>query len=215
MPTTAFRWRRPLKARWRSHQQPAAHPRARGAVGQRHEQRLGPRSAGPGSRSSASRKSSASLRRPRSTARSSSTARSARRPFQVGANAGETISIGLNTSMKKDAIGQVAKAVGTVDITDLNGDDTARRPVVPAVDHRRRLHDRRGRRRRRAADRRLRDGAGPGRRINSKVSGASAWIDGDNHLVVASSEDLTIVQANDADTNLGLADATVAGDTDF
>ena len=40
---------------------------------------------------------------------SCSTARSATQAFQVGANVGETISVGLNTSMKKDAIGQVAK----------------------------------------------------------------------------------------------------------
>jgi flagellin len=135
--------------------------------------------------------------------------------FQVGANAGETISIGLNTSMKKDAIGQVAKSVGTVDITDLNGDDTHDDPSFPLTIA--------------ADDFTIAVGDGAAVQltgdyetaqdlvdaINSKVSGASAWIDGDNHLVVASSEDLTIVQANDADTNLGLADATVAGDTDF
>src|SRR5678815_2977539 len=44
--------------------------------------------------------------------------------FQVGANAGETISIGLNTSMKQDAIGQVAKTTGTVDVTDPDNDPT-------------------------------------------------------------------------------------------
>src|SRR5215510_8631452 len=48
--------------------------------------------------------------------------------FQVGANAGQTISIGLNTSMKKDAIGQVAKATGTNNVTDLDGDDTTADP---------------------------------------------------------------------------------------
>ena len=42
--------------------------------------------------------------------------------FQVGANAGETISIGLSTSMKRDAIGQVAVATGTVDVTDPDAD---------------------------------------------------------------------------------------------
>jgi flagellin len=136
--------------------------------------------------------------------------------FQVGANAGETISIGLNTSMKKDAIGQVAKAVGSVDITDLNGDDTHDDPSFPLTI---------------AATTDLTVAVGDGvavdlegtyetaqdlvDAINSKVAGASAWIDDDNQLVIASSEDLTIVTANDAATNLGMADATVAADTDY
>ncbi len=139
--------------------------------------------------------------------------------FQVGANAGETISIGLNTSMKKDAIGQVAKATGTVDVTDPDGDpDTddavsADAPLSVADD-----------------DFTIAVGDGDAVQltgdyesvqdlvdaINSKVSGASAWIDSDNHVVIASSEDLTIVTANDAATLLaGVADATVAADTDF
>jgi flagellin len=135
--------------------------------------------------------------------------------FQVGANAGETISIGLNTSMKKDAIGQVAKVVGTIDVTDINGDGTLDDPSFPLT----------------LADDDFTIAVGDGTAvqmtgdydtaqdlvdaINSKVSGASAWIDDDNHLVVASSEDLTIVAANDATTNLGVASATVAADTDF
>ena len=135
--------------------------------------------------------------------------------FQVGANAGQTISIGLNTSMKKDAIGQVAKVVGTVDITDLNGDDTHDDPSFPLT----------------LADDDLTIAVGDGTAvqmtgdyetaqdlvdaINSKVAGASAWIDDDNHLVIESAEDLTIVSANDATTNLGVATATVASDTDF
>ena len=139
--------------------------------------------------------------------------------FQVGANAGETISIGLNTSMKKDAIGQVAKTTGTVDVTDPDGDpDTddfvsADAPLAIVDD-----------------DFTIAVGDGdavqlPGDyesvqdlvdAINSKVSGASAWIDSDNHVVIASSEDLTIVTANDAATLLaGVADVTVAADTDF
>jgi flagellin len=139
--------------------------------------------------------------------------------FQVGANAGETISIGLNTSMKKDAIGQVAVATGTVDVTDPDGDpDTddfvsADAPLAIADD-----------------DFTIAVGDGDAVQltgdyesvqelvdaINSKVSGASAWIDSDNHVVIASSEDLTIVTANDAATLLaGVADAAVADDTDF
>ena len=139
--------------------------------------------------------------------------------FQVGANAGETISIGLNTSMKKDAIGQVAKTTGTVDVTDPDGDpdtDDAVSADAPLsiVDD----------------DFTIAVGDGDAVQltgdyesvqdlvdaINSKVSGASAWIDSDNHVVISSSEDLTIVTANDAATLLaGVADATVAADTDF
>ena len=44
-PTTASRWRRPPKARSANHEQPAAHPRAGRAVGQRHELRQRPRRA--------------------------------------------------------------------------------------------------------------------------------------------------------------------------
>lgn len=139
--------------------------------------------------------------------------------FQVGANAGETISIGLNTSMKKDAIGQVAKTTGTVDVTDPDGDpDTddfvsADAPLAIVDD-----------------DFTIAVGDGDAVQltgdyesvqdlvdaINSKVAGASAWIDSDNHVVIASSEDLTIVTANDAATLLaGVATTTVAADTDF
>jgi flagellin len=135
--------------------------------------------------------------------------------FQVGANAGETISIGLNTSMKKDAIGQVAKAVGTINVTDINDDGTLDDPSFPLS----------------LADDDFTIAVGDGTAvqltgdydtaqdlvdaINSKVAGASAWIDGDNHLVIAAQEDLTIVTANDATTNLGVADAAVADDADF
>lgn len=136
--------------------------------------------------------------------------------FQVGANAGETISIGLNTSMKKDAIGQVAKVVGTIDVTDISGDGaTTDDPSFPLTLA--------------AADLTVAVGTGTAvdlegtydtaqdlvDAINSKVAGASAWIDDDNQLVIASQEDLTIVAANDAITNLGVASTTVAADTDF
>ncbi|MGH8178238.1 MAG: flagellin [Steroidobacter sp.] len=39
--------------------------------------------------------------------------------FQVGANVGETIGVGLSTSVKTDAIGAVASAEGTVDLSTL------------------------------------------------------------------------------------------------
>jgi flagellin len=139
--------------------------------------------------------------------------------FQVGANAGETISIGLNTSMKKDAIGQVAKSTSTVDVTDIDGDGdpadawNADAPLSIADD-----------------DFTIAVGDGTAVQltgdydtaqdlvdaINSKVAGASAWVDSDNHVVLASAEDLTVVLANDAATNLaGLADTAVTDDTDF
>jgi flagellin len=41
--------------------------------------------------------------------------------FQVGANVGETISVGLNTSMKTSAIGAVANTTGNVNLTSLFG----------------------------------------------------------------------------------------------
>ena len=139
--------------------------------------------------------------------------------FQVGTNAGETISIGLNTSMKQDAIGQVAKTTGTVDVTDPDNDPTTDDAVsadapLSIIDD----------------DFTIAVGDGDAVQltgdyesvqdlvdaINSKVAGASAWIDSDNHVVIASSEDLTIVTANDAATLLaGVATTTVAADTDF
>jgi flagellin len=139
--------------------------------------------------------------------------------FQVGANAGETISIGLNTSMKKDAIGQVAKTTGTVDVLDPDADPTtddawsADAPLSIADD-----------------DFTIAVGTGDAVQltgdydtaqdlvdaINSKVAGASAWVDSDNHVVIASSEDLTVVTANDAATMLaGVATTAVADDTSF
>lgn len=45
--------------------------------------------------------------------------------FQVGANVGETISVGLNTSMKTDAIGAVTNTSGTVAVASLIGASTA------------------------------------------------------------------------------------------
>jgi len=139
--------------------------------------------------------------------------------FQVGANAGETINIGLNTSMKKDAIGQVAITTGTVDVTDPDNDPTTDDAVsadapLSIIDD----------------DFTIAVGDGDAVQltgdyesvqdlvdaINSKVAGASAWIDSDNHVVIASSVDLPIVTANDAATLLaGVATTTVAADTDF
>jgi flagellin len=131
--------------------------------------------------------------------------------FQVGANAGETITIGLSTSMKKDAIGQVAQAVGTGDIMDLDGNLTADDPMFPLT----------------IANGALTIQVGTGAAvdlegdyassqelvdaINSKVSGASAWINDTNNVVVSAQEDLVIADT----TTLGLGDATVAGDTTY
>src|SRR5262249_23717133 len=117
--------------------------------------------------------------------------------FQVGANAGETISIGLNTSMKKDAIGQVAVATSTVDVTDLDDDVDTDDPwnadaalTIAAEEFTIQVGE----------DGDVIDLEGEYDTaqdlvdaINSKVAGASAWVDSDNHVVVASSEDLTIV----------------------
>ncbi len=139
--------------------------------------------------------------------------------FQVGANAGETISIGLNTSMKKDAIGQVAVTTGTVDVTDPDNDPDTDDAV--SADNVLSIAD---------DDFTIAVGDGDAVQltgdyesvqdlvdaINSKVAGASAWIDSDNHVVIASSEDLDVTLANDAATLLaGIADTTVASDTDF
>jgi flagellin len=133
--------------------------------------------------------------------------------FQVGANAGETISIGLNTSMKKDAIGHAAITTGTVDVSDPDGDPdvddvvSADNPLV-------------------VADGELSIAVGDADAveltgsydsvqdlvdaINSKVAGASAWVDADNHVVIASSEDLDVTLGGDAATLLaGIADTTV------
>ena len=138
--------------------------------------------------------------------------------FQVGANAGETISIGLNTSMKQDAIGQVALATGTETVTetDLDGDGTADDPSFPLT----------------IADDDFTIAVGDADAvqltgtyetgqdlvdaINSKVAGASAWIDGDGFINIASSEDLDFTLANDAAASLaGIADVAVTDDTDF
>ncbi len=140
--------------------------------------------------------------------------------FQVGANAGETISIGLNTSMKKDAIGQVAKTTGTVDVTDPDDDpDTddavsADAPLTIADDEFTIQVGEDGEAVQLTGEyESVQDLVDA---INSKVSGASAWIDSDNHVVIAASDDLTIVTDGDAgDLLAGIADATVDGDTDF
>jgi flagellin len=135
--------------------------------------------------------------------------------FQVGANAGETISIGLSTSMKKDALGQVAIATGTVDVLDPDGATFVSADAPLSI-----------------ADGDLMIAVGDADAveltgdyesvqdlvdaINSKVAGASAWIDADNNVVIASSGDLDFTLANDAATLLaGVADAVVDDDTDF
>src|SRR5687768_1799339 len=52
--------------------------------------------------------------------------------FQVGANVGETISVGLATSVKTADIGSISQATGTVDLTTLMG-TTPATPAVAAV----------------------------------------------------------------------------------
>ena len=52
--------------------------------------------------------------------------------FQVGANVGETISVGLATSVKTADIGAISQATGTVDLTTVMG-TTAATPAVAAV----------------------------------------------------------------------------------
>jgi flagellin len=136
--------------------------------------------------------------------------------FQVGANVGESISIDLNTSMKLDKIGSVAKATGTVDLTAAGNaifTDAGTPPVAQdyAIDGTTNVLT-------------IAVGSGTAQAvtgtfssaqdladgINAQVSGASAYIDDDGFLVVSSAEDLTI--AGSSATALGLADATVGGD---
>src|SRR5690349_6579325 len=54
--------------------------------------------------------------------------------FQVGANVGETISVGLNTSMRTSAIGQVANTTGTVDLADVFGSTSGVSGAFTAAD---------------------------------------------------------------------------------
>mgnify|MGYP005811350149 CR=1 FL=1 len=153
--------------------------------------------------------------------------------FQVGANVGETISVGLNTSMKTDAIGAIAKVTGSIGDQDSATpaadtafvDFTAGASGAPATYA--------------AADyvidgttEKLEITVGEGdaqavtgtfesaqelvAAINSQVSGVSAYLDGDGALVIASAEDLVIDASGTKTTLLGLsAGATVAADTDF
>ena len=54
--------------------------------------------------------------------------------FQVGANVGETISVGLNTSMRASAIGSVANTTGTVDLASVFGSTTGASGAFVAAD---------------------------------------------------------------------------------
>jgi flagellin len=146
--------------------------------------------------------------------------------FQVGANVGETISVGLNTSVKLDAIGAIASATGTLDLTDPESDTafhpggTSGTPVpltalsiaagdfVITVD---------------GTDYDLADVATTFASpqdlvegINELGSGVFASLDSNGQLVLSSAKDFTLALDNDAD-NLGLADGTyaVADDTSF
>src|SRR6187431_40000 len=93
--------------------------------------------------------------------------------FQVGANVGETISVGLNTSMKTDKIGQIATTTsGAVDFsvsrTFAASDLTIKVGTGTAVDMAGTYTSAQG-----VAD-----------AINAKVSGASAYLDDAGKLVV-------------------------------
>ncbi len=143
--------------------------------------------------------------------------------FQVGANVGETISVGLNTSMKTDAIGAVAVAQGTVAVTD--GEvDSAFHPGgavgTPVAETAVTLAD---------GDFLITvDGtdyeltgdhetvAGFVESINAAGSGVSAYLNDDGQIVLSSLEDFTITTANDgADLGIAAGDYAVADDTDF
>jgi len=143
--------------------------------------------------------------------------------FQVGANVGETISVGLNTSMKTDAIGAVAHADGTVALNDAEVDSpffpggTAGTPAAAAtvsladddfvltVD---------------GTDYQLTGDYTSANefvaKINSLGSGVSAYLDDDGQLVLSSLEDFTVATANDGD-DLGITagDFAVSDDADY
>ena len=143
--------------------------------------------------------------------------------FQVGANVGETISVGLNTSMKTDAIGAIATVTGTVDLTDPEVDSpfysggAAGAPVdastlslaaddlVITVD---------------GTDYDLEGDYDTPQdlldAINATGSGVSAYLSEDGELVLSSQEDFDVATANDG-AALGVAAATyaVADDADF
>ena len=144
--------------------------------------------------------------------------------FQVGANVGETISIGLETSMKTSAIGQTAKFQGTVDMTIgvadepaadtafvdftdgtpdtweaqdfvlASGDLTVKVGDATAVNVVGSFADAQA----------LLDG------INSQVAGASAYLDDDGYLVIGSSEDLVVGGSDVALVGLTAGTETVA-----
>jgi flagellin len=143
--------------------------------------------------------------------------------FQVGANVGETISVGLNTSMKTDAIGAVAHTEGDIDLTDAEiaspfftggstgvagtaatvslaaGDFTI---TVDSVDY-----DVEG-------DFTTVDGLVSA--INATGSGVSAYLDDSGQLVLSSQVDFDVASASGA-TDVGITAGTyeVADDTDF
>jgi flagellin len=157
--------------------------------------------------------------------------------FQVGANVGESISVGLETSMKKDAIGQIAKVQGDVDLSITVADeptaDTAfvdytaavtGPPAVPASWE--------------AQDFTLADGdleitVGDSDlvsvvgtfssaqelvdAINSQATGAGAYLDDDGFLVIGSSEDLVISGDSGQLALIGVDAGTVtaAADDDY
>ncbi len=143
--------------------------------------------------------------------------------FQVGANVGETISVGLNTSMKTDAIGAIAHTEGDVDLADVYGASpfytggstgvagTAATVSLDAGDLTITVdgtdYDVEG-------DFTSADGLVAA--INATGSGVSAYLDDDHQLVLSSQVDFTVASASGAaDVGLTAGDYAVSDDTDF
>ena len=154
--------------------------------------------------------------------------------FQVGANVGETISVGLNTSMKTNAIGSIAHTEGTVDLTDeatspfftagssgvpgSGGSGTVAAVAAGAATVSLAADDFTI-----TVDGTDYDVVGDFTSaddlvaaINATGSGVSAYLDDDHELVLSSQVDFTVA-ASSAGGALGVAaaDYAVADDTDF
>ncbi len=144
--------------------------------------------------------------------------------FQVGANVGETISIGLNTSMKKDAIGSIASSgAGSVSLTNAevdspfyaggaDGAPVAASTVTLADDDFVITVD--------EVDYQLTGEYETAQdfvdAVNSKVAGVSAYLTDKGELVLSSLKDFSVTAANDgADLGITAGDFAVADDADF
>ena len=127
--------------------------------------------------------------------------------FQVGANVGETISVGLNTSMKTDAIGAIATAKGDVDLDDTTatgpfvatagsagGAAVAATVSLAAGDFTITVGD---------TDYDIEGDFMTSNElvsaINASGSGVSAYLDDEGQLVLSSLEDFTVATDNDGD----------------